>query len=440
MTTQMPEGGNVVKLVRSAPRDAQAEKCLIKLIDDIFHSRSLQELQLGKISGVDSAGDEHWHAAAEAMTSVAQSVDRLRAIELAEDALTDLTAPEHHRSAWVALLVLVMADELVAADYYCENLLSRAEWHADAPALRVLRLIRARVNALVGEPDLAIRILIDQMRADEIFLRPIAASWLADAHLRTDDTKAASNVLNLLLGRRASTAMPRYGCPGGVFARLTIADTQMAAGRHLAALASYLYCGVELRDAHFVNGAVIPWGERAARAAAEVGLSELSAALATHTLDASMKWRSPRTVVSSLHLHAQLADSGVGVTTPAISRSLLTMANMAEIGVWSALTGTTSPTERRVRDEDLAPSVTSRRTITLTGSEMTVARLARAGCTNTEIARRLSLAVRTVEFHLSSVYRKLGIANRRELRSSTFLVTEDPQSARAYRVEVELSR
>jgi DNA-binding CsgD family transcriptional regulator len=51
----------------------------------------------------------------------------------------------------------------------------------------------------------------------------------------------------------------------------------------------------------------------------------------------------------------------------------------------------------------------------LTESEARVARLAAAGRTNQEIARTLSMSVRTVEGHLSHVYAKLGLRSRTEL-------------------------
>ncbi|WP_279580364.1 helix-turn-helix transcriptional regulator [Fodinicola feengrottensis] len=51
----------------------------------------------------------------------------------------------------------------------------------------------------------------------------------------------------------------------------------------------------------------------------------------------------------------------------------------------------------------------------LTRQERKIAALARAGHSNRRIAEEESLTVRTVEFHLSGVYRKLGIAGRREL-------------------------
>jgi DNA-binding NarL/FixJ family response regulator len=51
----------------------------------------------------------------------------------------------------------------------------------------------------------------------------------------------------------------------------------------------------------------------------------------------------------------------------------------------------------------------------LTASERRVAELAAAGQTNKEVAQALFVTLKTVEMHLSSCYRKLGIASRREL-------------------------
>ncbi|MYS41381.1 hypothetical protein GTY23_09050, partial [Streptomyces sp. SID5998] len=54
----------------------------------------------------------------------------------------------------------------------------------------------------------------------------------------------------------------------------------------------------------------------------------------------------------------------------------------------------------------------------LTGSERRIAKLAADGRTNTEIADSLHLARRTVETHLTSAYKKLGIRRRGELRDA----------------------
>jgi DNA-binding CsgD family transcriptional regulator len=51
----------------------------------------------------------------------------------------------------------------------------------------------------------------------------------------------------------------------------------------------------------------------------------------------------------------------------------------------------------------------------LSSQERRVAKLAATGVTNREIAEELHLSPRTVESHLSAVFRKLGVASRREL-------------------------
>ncbi|GAA1653701.1 LuxR family transcriptional regulator [Saccharothrix algeriensis] len=77
----------------------------------------------------------------------------------------------------------------------------------------------------------------------------------------------------------------------------------------------------------------------------------------------------------------------------------------------------------RARRELLATGETARKrtpdaVTDLTGQEAQIARLARDGRTNAEIAAHLFISPRTVEWHLGRVFAKLGIASRRELRTA----------------------
>ena len=74
----------------------------------------------------------------------------------------------------------------------------------------------------------------------------------------------------------------------------------------------------------------------------------------------------------------------------------------------------------RARRELLATGETARKrtvetTAELTAQEAQVARLARDGLSNPEIGARLFISTRTVQYHLSKVFTKLGISSRGQL-------------------------
>jgi DNA-binding NarL/FixJ family response regulator len=64
----------------------------------------------------------------------------------------------------------------------------------------------------------------------------------------------------------------------------------------------------------------------------------------------------------------------------------------------------------------------------LTASERRVADLAASGASNREIAPQLYVTVKTVDVHLSSVYRKLDLKSRTQL--GRVFAAEQPEAAR----------
>jgi DNA-binding CsgD family transcriptional regulator len=67
-------------------------------------------------------------------------------------------------------------------------------------------------------------------------------------------------------------------------------------------------------------------------------------------------------------------------------------------------------------DEELSRVVAARAADDLTATEGRVAELIARGATNREAAAVLFVSVRTIETHVASIYRKLGVRTRAELR------------------------
>lgn len=67
----------------------------------------------------------------------------------------------------------------------------------------------------------------------------------------------------------------------------------------------------------------------------------------------------------------------------------------------------------------------------LSHRELQILELAASGLTNGDIAQSVGVSVHAVKFHLASVYRKLGVANRTEAAVAYLRATTMPVTARA---------
>jgi DNA-binding CsgD family transcriptional regulator len=202
------------------------------------------------------------------------------------------------------------------------------------------------------------------------------------------------------------------------------------------ALEDLLEAGRRLAAREMPNPALMAWRHHAVRAHLALGNRDDAARLAHEELDLAKRWGSPRVVGTALTsvgistddvdvlaeaeqvlaatphrlLHAQslywlghhLRRKGrTEAAAPHLSRSF-ELARQLGAHPLAKLAGD------EVRDED--DQVQG-----LTKQENRVARMAVQGLTNRQIAETLHLTRRTVELHLSSAYRKLGITGRAEL-------------------------
>ncbi|MEU6733952.1 LuxR family transcriptional regulator [Streptomyces physcomitrii] len=192
---------------------------------------------------------------------------------------------------------------------------------------------------------------------------------------------------------------------------------------------------------------VTPWRSAAAACQLALGNRPEALALATEELRLARVWDTPRTVGRALRAlgRATGGPEGLQLTTEAVEllRSAPDgnelAAALLDLGIQllaggdrprarAALREAAAHAERlgalhlRTQAADALRETGARRAPSphtgadsLTAGERRVADLAAQGRTNTEIAELLGLARRTVETHLTSTYRKLGVRGRGEL-------------------------
>ncbi|CCH31383.1 helix-turn-helix transcriptional regulator [Actinosynnema sp. NPDC047251] len=383
---------------------------------------------------VGPARPPHRCAAEQALCLLMAGRDWAAAVRCAEEALADDVCRRAELCVARALSTLVYGGELVTADEHSLALAARPE------TAGVVALLRARLARLCGDVDRAHDLLGALAGSDAgLGTRVVAACWAVELLAECGEVDRA----RALAAEHGLDRVPAAGAacrPVLLAARGALA---MAADRYDAAAADYLECGRELTARGVLNPAVLPWRGEAALAAFAAGRCGLASSLARQEYAAAVSWGESRTVGRALSAVAIVDARGREVELLGEAGQLLELAQAwpelgrvsYELGVRLAARGDVPAARQRLerarglalrvgdagraaRAEralvDLAPA----RRPALTRQQARIARLAIAGYSNKEIAAKLFLALRTVEFHLSSAYDKLGIAGRRELRTA----------------------
>ncbi|WP_129312026.1 AAA family ATPase [Streptomyces sp. L2] len=237
-----------------------------------------------------------------------------------------------------------------------------------------------------------------------------------------------------------------------LYARGTL---RAASGDPAAALHDFLECGRRQSSRDVVSPVVTPWRTAAAECRLALGSPREALTLAAEELRLARIWNTPRTVGRALSVVAAATGGRRGLDLAAEATELLrgapspTELSRALIRQGRSLTAAgersrardclreaaehaeragalhlRGQAERALREGGARRPATDRTgSGALTGSERRIAELAAEGHTNPEIADLLHLARRTVETHLTSTYRKLGIRRRGELKGA--LKSED---------------
>ncbi|MFJ2263171.1 LuxR C-terminal-related transcriptional regulator, partial [Streptomyces sp. NPDC087844] len=227
-----------------------------------------------------------------------------------------------------------------------------------------------------------------------------------------------------------------------------------AGGDPAGALDDFLECGRRQSARDVVSPVVTPWRTASAECRLALGRPREALELAEEELRLARLWNTPRLVGRALRVLGmatggrrglELADQAVRVLRDAsagvpldtelipalVARGRQLTAAGDRARARDCLREAAERAERlgavrlRATAEQALREGGARRTTTaltgsgaLTGSERRIAELAADGRTNTEIAKLLHLARRTVETHLTSTYRKLGIRRRGELTTA----------------------
>jgi DNA-binding CsgD family transcriptional regulator len=302
------------------------------------------------------------------------------------------------------------------------------------------RYYQGRLLDAIADAEQAIAAERDGWR---MFL-PAARAQLAWAMVERGELDAASSALD----RAEHDAMWAMSSMQALVHEAR-ARVHLGRARPREALEAALEAGRIFTQALVENPSLAPWRSRAAVAAAQLGKREQAEELIDEELRRARRFGAPKAIAVALGAASvarpersiELLEEAIVVleNSPAVlerARALVLLgaalrrqgSNQAAIDMLrrgldlSAACGA-SALERQARGELAVAGARPRRhrlsgLEALTAAERRIAQLAGQQLTNREIAQALFISLRTVETHLTSSYRKLGIGSRAGLRGA----------------------
>ena len=344
--------------------------------------------------------------------------------------------------ALVAARVLVVADRDEARTV-CESALSAAHQMGSLIGVSSVNVWRgwtwlsrgelAEAEDALREGLEGIRLMEEQNGAGMAY----AAGFLARVLIERGDLDGARAALE-------SCPRPTPGSDGEAVVRRATVELLLAQGEWSRALAEAELHRERLADVD--NVAWAPWRSLTALAHERLGRRDAAVALLEEELVKARHWGAPGSLARTLRLLGTARrEDGLDLLQEAVETADGSPARLehakALAALGSAMRHARKPSDARVplrdafeiashcgaqplaehaRNELYAAGGRPRRQAlegpeSLTPSERRVAQLASAGQSNRDIARELYVTPKTVEVHLTSVYRKLGIRSRSRL-------------------------
>ncbi|MER6379445.1 LuxR C-terminal-related transcriptional regulator [Streptomyces sp. NPDC001250] len=366
------------------------------------------------------------------------------AATLAERALAQFSPPaDPVLTGTFAVSALLNADRLTEAEHWYRHVAIAARDEQPPSPRSLLVSVHAKLAYRLGDPRAAlahIGQILDPAPADRRYW-PYATALAVHALLDLGDVPEAARVC------RAPFEGPvgkHWSWTALLAARSRL---RLEQGRPEAALADLEECGHRQTEGGYDNPALVPWRSEAALIHDRLGHRATAAHLAQQELQLARAWGSPRTVATSLRALGLLSTgpAALAALTEAVALLESTPARidlaraLADLGELLAAHGHIDESRTRLRQAlDLAETAHARplserahRALldtgarprrkrqsgvsALTSRECRIATLAAEGMSNQQIATELFVTRRTVEFHLTRAFRKLGITTRNDL-------------------------
>lgn len=352
---------------------------------------------------------------------------------------------------------LTIADRLPAAIDLHDRAIAAARERGDVAEFRYLAALRSHVMLYAGrlaeaEADgRAAYVLRDDRDADrdtdpDAQDTPLGAAVLVNALVERGALTEAEQVLSAAgLAGELSLSIPVAH-----FGLLARGRLRLRQGRVPEALADLRGCGEVLTGTGYVNPGFALWRPEIALAYLRLGDVATARQVAAENVELSRKFGAPLPTGLALHT-AALVEGGTAGSS--LMEQAVAVLQASTTDLWrgrvlvdygaalrragqrrraqqplrtgldiAARCGATALADRAAEELVAAGGRPRRARLTgpesLTASELRVARLAAGGATNREIAQALFVSLRTVEFHLTHAYRKLGISTRQKLASA----------------------
>jgi DNA-binding CsgD family transcriptional regulator len=416
------------------------------LADDVQVERALQ--RAATIHRSHTTGDRtngHLRLALLSWLAHTAPLSRQELVAFASSALADDVLLREETDAFHTVVDgLVAADEYVLARAAFEKARERAIARGSASAFAWATMLGTRILLFLGQLDAAeaeARTGLDAAESHGLEVaRPWLASALGDVLLERGRLEEAATVI-----RAARSPDPTHE-----LFMLLVSDMQLCLDQTRPEDALPALTELRRRFDGRPGGNVpapLPWRSTGARVLAAVGRGEEALMLAHTEVGFARSWGAPRPLGRALRILGTLEGGAAGLASLREAVALLedSPARLERAHALAALGAAVRRGGRRaeardllrrslelaelsgahaleaeVREELLVAGARPRRVRlhgveALTASELRVAQLAAEGKANKEIAQALFVALKTVEMHLASAYRKLGIRSRTQL-------------------------